>query len=93
MGKLRVFYTMQAWRSQFGARPEGAESRLKIFVESPSFNWFIFFFIILGGVLIGVATDKAARESSMVVAGEYFVLFVFTVEAILRMVRARTGEV
>lgn len=82
---------MQAWRSRFGARPQGADSRLKIFVESDSFNWFIFFFIILGGVFIGVATDKGARDSSILVVGEYFVLLVFATEAILRMVSTRGG--
>lgn len=91
VGKMRVFYTMQAWRSRFGARPQGADSRLKIFVESDSFNWFIFFFIILGGVFIGVATDKGARDSSILVVGEYFVLLVFATEAILRMVSTRGG--
>lgn len=55
-------------------------------VRSDSFNYFIIFWVLVAGVLVGVQTDKSLQSNHGITSVEAFILLIFIVEAGMKIV-------
>jgi len=76
--QMRIFYTIRAWRKEFGEKAiHGEKKGIHKMLDSDEYSWYVLSTIVLGSILLAIATDKEWRESSIIILGLIVVMASF----------------